>query len=178
MFAVVTGGSGSGKSAYAEQLVGSFAADENIYVATMMCFDEESRARVRRHRKMRESRHFATVERYVNLKELSLGERHGRRAVLLECMSNLAANEMFDPGGSGRNALPEILDGIDVLRSQCDLLVVVTNEIFSDGYTYDPSTVQYQQLLGRINQEMAARADMVTEVVYGIPLCLKGTSHG
>ena len=97
MLCVVTGGSGSGKSAFAEQTVSAFGADENVYVATMMCFDEESRERVRRHRIMRSGRNFVTVERYLDLKGLSLGEAHGTRAVLLECMSNLAANEMFDP---------------------------------------------------------------------------------
>ena len=173
MLCVVTGGSGSGKSAFAEQTVSAFGADENVYVATMMCFDEESRERVRRHRIMRSGRNFVTVERYLDLKGLSLGEAHGTRAVLLECMSNLAANEMFDPDGSKENALTEILAGVNALREQCDLLVIVTNEIFSDGITYDESTREYQKLLGQINQEIAHLADQVTEVVYGIPLMMK-----
>ena len=44
MFTLVTGGSGSGKSEYAESLVDSWN-DPKIYIATMMPFDEETRKR-------------------------------------------------------------------------------------------------------------------------------------
>ena len=46
MVALVTGGSGSGKSAYAEQQLLALNANENIYLATMICRDAESRRRV------------------------------------------------------------------------------------------------------------------------------------
>ena len=50
----------------------------------------------------------------------------------------------------------------------------MTNEIFSDGICYDPETDRYQQYLGKINQEMTNMADGAVEVVYGIPVWLKG----
>ena len=53
MFVVITGGSGSGKSAYAEKTVQSFGAYRRIYVATMDCHDQESVKRIKRHREMR-----------------------------------------------------------------------------------------------------------------------------
>lgn len=53
-------------------------------------------------------------------------------------------------------------------------MVVVSNEIFSDGMEYDAETMRYQQYLGKINQYIAAKADVVVEVVYGIPLVQKG----
>ena len=53
-------------------------------------------------------------------------------------------------------------------------MVVVSNEIFSDGIEYDPETFRYQQYLGKINQYIAGKADLVVEVVYGIPLAQKG----
>lgn len=40
MFVLVTGGSGSGKSAYAESRILEFGPGERIYLATMMCFDD------------------------------------------------------------------------------------------------------------------------------------------
>ena len=52
-------------------------------------------------------------------------------------------------------------------------LVLVTNEVFSDGIVYDPDTIQYQKQLAKINQVLAAEADEVTEVIYGIPWKLK-----
>ncbi|MDO5346171.1 MAG: bifunctional adenosylcobinamide kinase/adenosylcobinamide-phosphate guanylyltransferase [Lachnospiraceae bacterium] len=178
MFIVVTGGSGSGKSEFAERRVLELGDGERIYIATMMCFDEESKKRVARHRKMRQGKGFRTVERYFNLKDLDLSDpkmtgKEGKRTVLLECMSNLAANEMFDPNGAKASAAEEIKIGIDRLLGKCDNLVVVTNEVFSDGLTYDAETVKYQQLLGTVNRYMASLADEVTEVVYGIPVPLK-----
>ena len=50
----------------------------------------------------------------------------------------------------------------------------MTNEIFSDGMDYDEETRRYQKYLGEINVRMASMADLVTEVVYSIPLIHKG----
>ena len=58
MMILVTGGSGSGKSAFAEDCVVSFGKTDRIYIATMYPFDEESRKRVQRHRKMRQGKGF------------------------------------------------------------------------------------------------------------------------
>ena len=184
MFLLVTGGSGSGKSEYAESRVLKFGDEKRYYVATMMCFDEESRKRVERHRRMRSGKGFITIERFLNLKDLELpgGEneeqkeekpKNGKSTVLLECMSNLAANEQFDPAGSHQNAAGEIKTGIDRLLRKCDNLVVVTNEIFSDGIEYDQETRKYQKILGEINCYMAELADEVVEVIYGIPCVWK-----
>ena len=67
MFFVVTGGSGSGKSAFAEKLTASLGEGRRIYIATMMCFDEEGKKRISRHRAMRADKHFETLERYTDL---------------------------------------------------------------------------------------------------------------
>ncbi len=170
MLHVITGGSGSGKSRYAEQQILDLGPARRIYIATMHPYDEESFARIDRHRAMRAEKNFDTLECYTGLKALTVPPDAN---VLLECMSNLTANEMFEPEGAGDQTVEVILAGIRRLKEQAANLVVVTNEICSDGVEYDPVTMQYQQFLGRINQEMAAAADRVTEVVYGIPLHMK-----
>ena len=96
MLVVVTGGSGSGKSAFAEETVLSFGEARRIYIATMQAFDEESHRRIRRHRHMRAGKGFETIERYTELDELLIPKDC---VVLLECMSNLVENEMFREGG-------------------------------------------------------------------------------
>lgn len=169
MFVLVTGGSGSGKSAFAESILDH--KEKKIYIATMLCRDEESKKRIERHRRLRSGKGFETLEIPFDLKQARIPEHAN---VLLECTSNLLANEMFCEEGSGENAEKEILEGILRLKEQADTLCVVTNEIFSDGIEYDPYTREYQRLLGRINQQMASIADEVYEIVYSIPLCLKG----
>ena len=65
MFHVVTGGSGSGKSAFAEQCILDCQGSKRIYIATMYPFDEESYRRIARHRAMRAEKKFTTIERYL-----------------------------------------------------------------------------------------------------------------
>lgn len=179
MFVVVTGGSGSGKSEYAEGQVVKLAREMTgeaklFYIATMYPFDEESHKRIARHREMRKEKNFETVEQYTNLEELEFPDH---AIVLLECMSNLTANEMYQEGGAGVDTVEVICRGIRHLLDQCAHLVVVTNEVFSDGISYDPETVRYQRYLGAINCRMAQEADKVVEVVYGIPLVQKGENY-
>ncbi len=170
MFHVITGGSGSGKSKYAEELVLSAGKGTRIYVATMIPYGEEGMQRVERHRKLRAQKHFRTVECYTGLEKLVF-PKDG--IVLLECMSNLAANEMYEADGAHEQTAQAILRGIDSLRAQVRHLFVVTNEVFSDGLAYDEETMRYIACLGEINRRLAQRADAVTEVVYGIPVKVK-----
>ncbi|WP_394919547.1 bifunctional adenosylcobinamide kinase/adenosylcobinamide-phosphate guanylyltransferase [uncultured Robinsoniella sp.] len=171
MLMIVTGGSGSGKSAYAEEQIIRLGEGTRVYIATMMSFDAEGDRRIERHRKMRAAKNFQTIECYTNLSSVKLPPDG---IVLLECMSNLAANEMYAPGGAKEQMVESILQGIQSVLSQVKALVVVTNEVFSDGQEYDPATKQYLENLGAINQELAKEADTVTEVVCGIPLVRKG----
>ncbi len=178
MLVVVTGGSGSGKSVYAEKLLFRLAQDKNMrnyYIATMKPFGVEATERIARHREQRQTYGFCTVEQYTRIEEAQIPT--GKTAnVLLECMSNLVANEMFDNGNDrGVEALVrDITDGIRKLYARCRHLVIVTNEIFSDGTIYDAHTMDYICCLGKINQCLAGLADSVVEVVYSIPVCIKG----
>ncbi len=171
MMHLITGGSGSGKSAYAEAQILVLNGECRVYLATMYPYDEESRQRIARHRKMRAEKNFTTVECYRDLEKTEIPEHAD---VLLECMSNLTANEMFWPEGAGSDTEEQILRGVEWLRRKARNLVIVSNEIFSDGCEYDSGTKEYQRTLGKINCRLAELADRVTEVVYGIPLEVKG----
>ncbi|MCD7927603.1 MAG: bifunctional adenosylcobinamide kinase/adenosylcobinamide-phosphate guanylyltransferase, partial [Oscillospiraceae bacterium] len=87
--------------------------------------------------------------------------------------SNLTANECCDGAGFA-GAEKRILTGVDALRAQAEELVVVTNEIFSDGVTYPPETARYLDLLARLNRQLAEQADRVVEVAAGKPIFWKG----
>lgn len=167
MFITVTGGSGSGKSAFAEEQILKFPPGNRIYIATMMCFDEESRKRVARHRQMRKDKQFETLECYTDLEHAAIS--YGS-TVLLECMSNLTANEIFSPDGAKDQAYEAVCRGLLHLKEQAGHVCVVTNEIFSDGISYDMETQNYQRVLGKLNAFLAEISDACYEVVYGIPL--------
>ncbi|MGC6176002.1 bifunctional adenosylcobinamide kinase/adenosylcobinamide-phosphate guanylyltransferase [Lacrimispora sp. 38-1] len=177
MTALIIGGSGSGKSEYAENLAVSFGGSR-IYIATMKPWDEECANRIVRHRKMREKKQFETVECYRSFKKLEFDKRPS--VVLLECMSNLVSNELFGLWEEGdipvldkNETAAEIAEGIINLERQTDHLIIVTNDVFSDGDSYSPQTNDYRQVLGRVNRLAAKRAHMVVEVVAGIPIKIK-----
>ena len=133
-------------------------------------FDEESHKRIERHQKMRAGKGFETVECYTGLKNVKLP---AGCVVLLECMSNLTANELYLDTGAKERTREAVLEGIRELEKRCRGLVAVTNEVFCDLPPADEEMQEYLSVLGTINCRMAKMADQVTEVVYGIPVEVK-----
>jgi len=172
MRTLVVGGAACGKSEYAESLAVRLPAPR-FYLATMMPFGEEELLRIEKHRAQRAEKGFITMERYTDLKGLILPRRG---TVLLECLGNLAANELFSESGAGGGTYDAVIRGVESLESQCGDLVVVTNDVHSDGCSYTAETLRYIEILGNINRTLAARFDAVVELVCGIPLTLKGAS--
>ena len=183
MMLLVTGGSGSGKSAFAEQKLCELSTGRRVYIATMIPSDGESRQKIDAHINRRAGKEFVTIEKYSGIgglvpaendiiselnEKINEGILHPEDSVLLEDLSNLTANEMFVYGGQGN-----IIDDIKKTSAYVRNLVVVTNEIFSEAAVYEGETAEYMRLLGKINRELSEKADEVYEVVYGIPVCLK-----
>lgn len=168
MLTLVLGGAASGKSEYAEQLLCGCKA-KKLYVATMQPYDEECRARIARHRAARAQKGFDTLECPTGLEHA----QWQADAVLLECMSNLVANELFDPCGAGENAELAVLRGVTQVCERAAQVVIVSNAVFSDGVAYDTGTAHYIAVLAAVNRAIAAQADHVVEVVCGIPISLK-----
>ena len=92
MLELVTGGSGSGKSAYAESRICEWNRQDPkplFYIATMYPYGEETEKKIERHRMLRKGKGFETLEWYTGLKlHLEEGSLQGSD-VLLECMSYL-----------------------------------------------------------------------------------------
>lgn len=173
MLILVTGGAASGKSVHAERLLCEAAPrGERLYVAAMQPFGEAAQRRIARHRELRKGKGFETAERYTGLAQFIPPRRF--EGILLECLSNLLANEMFSPDGAGEAAAGAVMDGVSALEAHCGTLVAVTNEIFSDGVAYPEETARYIRALAEINRALAGRADAVYESVCGILCQIKG----
>ena len=171
MIYLITGGSGSGKSTYAESLMMRFSPPF-YYVATMLPYGEEAHRRIERHRRIRAGKGFETIEKGTAISEISLPDPSG--SALLECVGTLMANEMFEETGAGENAEESVLSGITRLSKAVKNLVIVTNEVGSDGYPYLEGTMKYMEALGRTNIRIAQIADAIIEVSAGQPMILKG----
>lgn len=208
MITLITGGSGSGKSAYAEKYIchalNEKGYKEKYYIATMQVFDDEGQRKIDRHRRLRAGKGFITIEQPRDIQNAvsklqSESSLKTGRSALLECMSNLVANEMFSPADASgiqaaeaeKEALydPENMKDYEtaqisrvskkVLKEVCILsenvaeLVIVTNNVFEDGVSYDESTMNYIKAMGIVNRGLAAMAERVVEVVAGIPVAVK-----
>lgn len=208
MITLITGGSGSGKSAYAEKYICHVSNEngykEKYYIATMQVFDDEGQRKIDRHRRLRAGKGFITIEQPRDIKKAveklqSENCLKTGRSALLECMSNLVANEMFPPvdvsGMQAAEAKKETLDDpenmndyetaqishvskkvlkeVSILSENVAELVIVTNNVFEDGVSYDESTMNYIKAMGIVNRGLAAMAEHVVEVVAGIPVTVK-----
>lgn len=177
MITIIIGGSGSGKSEYAENYIMSVSeGKQKYYLATMQVYDEEGQKKINRHRNLRQGRDFLTIEQPVDIDMAVRKMEYGEKVVLLECMSNLVANEMFGGEASKKKneVVEKIIREIHTLQENVTELVIVTNNVFEDGISYDDTTMEYLAAMGRINELLAKRADKVIEVVVGIPLIMKG----
>ena len=174
--ALVLGGAASGKSAFAERLILS-AACRPRYVATMRRSDDpETGARIRRHQ-IERGPEWSTSEVPLDVASQierlgdGAGGRPGADAALVDCATLWLANVLEagrDPEAEGA-ALAEALGRASVP------VVVVSNELGLGMVPMDAGARAFRDAHGRMNQALAARADLVVLVSAGLPLVLKGT---
>lgn len=176
MMTLIIGGSGSGKSAYAEDYMISISKEmKKYYIATMQVYDAEGEQKVERHKMLRSGKGFTTIEQPVDIGKATEKMDIGEKTALLECISNLTANEMFvgETQETEETVIERIVKGTEVLNKELTHLVIVSNNVFEDGKVYDKTTMAYIRAMGRINEMLAEMADEVVEVVVGIPLAIK-----
>jgi len=171
MLILLTGGSASGKSHYAEALCLKMPSPR-YYIAAMRPRGASDKESIARKRQIRKQRGFTdTFDRYTDLAALKLPQQG---AAMLECLCHLTANEMFNCDGTHSDPVQTVLNGVAALRHQCSHLLVITNDVGNDSRSYDATTNEYVQALGQINALLAQQADCVYELVCGIPILLKG----
>ncbi len=171
MMMLVLGANGSGKSAYAERVACSLCQGQGrlYYLATMLPFGSEGEQRVKRHRAQREGMGFFTVE-----SPFGKVNSDAMDTVLLEDASNLLANLMFEQKTA--DGATAALAQIETLRTSCQHIIVVSISGFDANDGGDKETVAYIAALNTLNQQIAKRADVVIEMVSGLPAIQKGVS--
>ena len=171
MFIFIAGMTRSGKSQYAELRAAELGRDsQKIYVATAEIHDTEMLRRVDLHRKRRKGMGFTTIERYRDLGELVLPEN---ACVLVESLTVWTANEMFIGENVNHYAGEKVYSDFMSIYSRVKDIVLVSDDIFSDGVEYDALTEEYMRILGGLHVRLAAIADEVIEVVSGLPIRYK-----
>ncbi len=164
---LVTGGVASGKSAWAERLVLSSGLSP-VYIATAQALDDEMRTRVARH-KARRGGQWRLIEAPLDLPP-ALAQLGPGEIALVDCLTMWLSNHMLadhDP----LNLAPALIEALSARRAP---VVMVTNEVGLGGINADPLARRFADAQGALNQQIAARADLVVAVMAGLPLTLKG----
>ena len=165
---LVTGGARSGKSRHAEALIGD--SSQVLYIATSQILDDEMAAR--------------TVERWQHLDELIHADINPNEAVLLECVTTMVTNLLFDYGGDkdpdewNYQAMEQAINAeIQSLIAACQRcpakVVLVTNEVGMGIVPESRLARHFRDIAGRVNQQLAAAANEVWLVVSGIGVKIK-----
>lgn len=181
MLILVTGGARSGKSRHAEALVAD--SPQVLYLATSQIVDDEMAQRIQHHRDGRPA-HWRTVERWHHLDEVITPRNDPQEAVLLECMTTMVTNMLFDQGGEispddwDYAAMERMIDdeihSLIVACQRCPAKVVlVTNEVGMGIVPENRLARHFRDIAGRVNQRLAAAADEVWLVVSGIGVKIK-----
>lgn len=162
---LVTGGARSGKSRHAEALIGD--TPQVLYIATSQIFDDEMAARIEHHRQGRPA-HWNTVERWQNLDELINADINPQTAVLLECITTMVTNLLFEYGGDkdpekwDYDVMEQAINGeIQSLIAACQRctakVVLVTNEVGMGIVPENRLARHFRDIAGRVNQSWPLR---------------------
>ncbi|MFX0548681.1 bifunctional adenosylcobinamide kinase/adenosylcobinamide-phosphate guanylyltransferase [Hathewaya histolytica] len=177
---LVTGGSRSGKSTFAENLLKD--KDDVLYIATSIITDKEMEDRVNRHKESRNSL-WTTYEGYENLDKAI--ENSNKKYILLDCITIMTTNLLFKTERDFENFSKEDMDDvlsyikkeftklIEKARDMDIELVMVTNEVgWGIVPEYKISRI-FRDIAGFVNQYVASISDDVYLVACGLPLKLK-----
>jgi adenosylcobinamide kinase/adenosylcobinamide-phosphate guanylyltransferase len=167
---LVLGGARSGKSRYAETLIAG-AATRATYVATAAADDDEMAERIRHHRERRQSVTLAweTVEAPRDLAGTLAEVARPDRPVLVDCLTLWLSNALL----ADADLAAESAALLSALGTVAGPVVLVANEVGLGIVPDNALARRFRDAAGRLNQDIAARAERVVFVAAGLPLILK-----
>lgn len=171
---LVLGGARSGKSRFA--VAAHPAGQRVVFVATAHAGDADMAARIARHRAERPA-HWITVEEPLDLVPRLEAVAGAGAAVIVDCLTLWVANLLLR--GDPDDAILHQADALAglVVQRRADL-TLVSNEVGAGVHPPTAEGLRFRDLLGVVNQRLAAACDQVVLVVAGLPLTIKQPPAG
>jgi adenosylcobinamide kinase/adenosylcobinamide-phosphate guanylyltransferase len=170
---LILGGARSGKSRFA--LTALADRRRGVFVATARAGDDDMAARIARHRAERPS-HWLTVEEPLALPPRLASLAREADAVLVDCVTVWIANLLLRGDGDAEIVAAGAALAALAERPPLDL-TLVSNEVGAGVVPPTADGVRFRDLLGGVNQRLAAACDRVTLMVAGLPLAIKTPSR-
>jgi adenosylcobinamide kinase/adenosylcobinamide-phosphate guanylyltransferase len=168
---LVLGGARSGKSRHAEALVLGHAETlgvQPVYIATAEAGDGEMAERIAEHRARRGNR-WQNEEAPMALGVALVERSDDGQPVLIDCLTLWLSNMLL----AEHDLAAETASLLDSLTRVPGPVVCVANEV-GLGIVPDNALGRvFRDHAGRLNQQVAARADRVDFVAAGLPITLK-----
>ena len=169
---LVLGGVRSGKSRFAQRIASE--SGSVIFIATAKPSDPEMELRIERHRKSRPAT-WQTLEVPVDLDVAISSLQDPKQLAVVDCLTVYLANVMSKVQGK-ESAIKEHTERLCSALKQTEAsIILVSNEVGSGVHAPTATGRFYCDLLGELNQRVAALADNVVLMVAGIPVPIKGT---
>ena len=167
----IVGGVRSGKSRFA--LAGLSPRGRVVFIATAEAGDADMADRIARHRAER-SPHWTTIEASADLVPRLTEAQRGAATVVVDCLTLWVATMLMR--GDEDEAILGQADALARLAAApaADLRIV-SNEVGLGVHPTTPAGLQFGDVLGLVNQRVAAAAHRVVMLVAGLPLVLKDT---
>ncbi len=167
---LILGGARSGKSRLAVEMAGQ-SCGKVAYIATGPACDEEMKARIRLHKKVRPKNWF-TIESQKDL-PAALGKIPKQcNGVIIECIGTYCSNLMLS-GLSDQRIVKDIKTALQKLVKIDKKVIVVSNEVGSGLVPENALGRRFRDITGSVNQVIAGYADEVYFVTAGLPMRLK-----
>lgn len=172
-----TGGARSGKSAFAERYSAA-QPGRHVYLATARIWDEEMKERVALHQ-ARRPLDWPTFEVPEKMAAALAHICPQADVLLIDCLTLYFSNFLFahEKEGDGEimaAAEKEMAEILQVLHRYPVTAIFVTNELGSGIVPMEKLSRLYRDMIGRLNQLVAAAADEVYLSVSGITIEIKG----
>lgn len=167
---LILGGARSGKSRFALAEAREHRGPVAV-VATARAVDDDMAARIARHRSERPAG-WATLEEPHGVVAAGRHAVASHDLLVIDCVTTWVAN-LMERGDEDAAVLAAADDLAKLMRERLAAIIVVSNEV---GEGVHPSTAlgrRFRDLLGFVNQRLAAAADRVTLMVAGLPLIVK-----